>query len=586
MNVVKYMIFSFLLYINLLNYKTLLYFINYELYKTLYKKNVYLMFEYYLHVFLEYGFVLIYLFVSFIPYKDAYTKRSKYNYVFAKFLLIYFFFFFFHFLINSKNNFPLHIFYLAIICFHLSEFILSFTHNKQNYNYYNFLINPNYGYSCFFVLTLIEYYGKIFLFIILYKLQKYINSGLIHKLLIFNYFFFKNYIEKYGICTYSYSYPNQINIKQNLSHLNIDINETSTLFYQNKIIKGFIFKNELSREPSLSHLIKNDTVINNVVCKDKLGSVTDICGTSDKNGTSDRNSNNCNNSNCNNAKCNNSNCNNFNCNNSNCNNSNCNNAKCNNSNCNNSNCNNSNCNNAKCNNSKCNNFKCNNSKCNVLKKQKNNNFDFFFQNVKNNTIYNFDTFDSSYIFGHCIFKKMTAIYMNKKKANNYNLNNTFIKKMIFKYGDIFYKYDIIPKTFDNIYNYYICFVLLLFLFSLLAQFLRIMGIIHCSTNFSFFVLSSNTLMYKHYKQEHKLVTRGVYRYMRHPCYTGWFYYSLFLQLSLFNFGCFVLSFVTLWIFFSERIKTEELFLLECYGDKYRNYKAQTPNIYIPFIKGI
>ncbi|KAI4835074.1 protein-S-isoprenylcysteine O-methyltransferase [Plasmodium brasilianum] len=181
------------------------------------------------------------------------------------------------------------------------------------------------------------------------------------------------------------------------------------------------------------------------------------------------------------------------------------------------------------------------------------------------------------IFNNTLVTRFIQKWTNKIFSKKYDLNNSLFQKIILKYENFFHSYDIIGN-YDQIYNYYLFISLLSLLFSLAGFLLRIFGLIQCSKNFSFYVLHSDTLFKKYVKRKHDLVTWGLYKYMRHPCYTGWFYYALFLQLFLFNIICFILCFIISWTYFYRTIKLEEKYLLECYDDEYRKYKAQTPNI--------
>ncbi|EDL44177.1 hypothetical protein PVIIG_01431 [Plasmodium vivax India VII] len=373
MNVGVYFLTAFLLYTSLLNYKTLVHLISPSSGAHLQKGNggVYQTVDHYLHIFLEHGFVSIYLLVSFQPNRNVYAKRSPHNYLFAKGLLIFFFFFLFHFILNIKNNFPLNIFFLIVTTFHLSEFLLSSLHNRNNYNYYNFLVNPNCGYVFFFILTLIEYYSKIFFFILGHFCEKYFSRRLLQHLLLVNYFFFKKFAQNgRAVCTYRYA--------------------------------------------------------------------TTTCKT-------------------------------------------------------------------------------------------------------------------------------------------YILNNSICQKIIHQYEGIFDKYEA-RGSYERADRYHLLLVLLSMVVCLCGLLLRVLGLLHCNRNFCFYVLSTEHLADRCIRKKHLLVKSGVYKYMRHPCYTGWFYYALFLQLLLLNVFCFVLCFFVSWAYFYRTIKMEETYLLECYGEEYRSYKRETPHV--------
>eukprot|EP00461_Guttulinopsis_vulgaris_P002477 UN02478 len=85
------------------------------------------------------------------------------------------------------------------------------------------------------------------------------------------------------------------------------------------------------------------------------------------------------------------------------------------------------------------------------------------------------------------------------------------------------------------------------------------------------------------KEEHALITHGIYAYFRHPSYFGWFLWALSIQVILFNPIFFALSIFLAYRFFAERIDSEERALLSFFGDVYKTYRDNTPT-WIPFIR--
>ena len=65
------------------------------------------------------------------------------------------------------------------------------------------------------------------------------------------------------------------------------------------------------------------------------------------------------------------------------------------------------------------------------------------------------------------------------------------------------------------------------------------------------------------KESHVLVTDGVYRWLRHPAYFGFFWWGLGTQIVMGNAACFVGYAMVLWRFFKHRIESECLFLSRC-----------------------
>ena len=116
-----------------------------------------------------------------------------------------------------------------------------------------------------------------------------------------------------------------------------------------------------------------------------------------------------------------------------------------------------------------------------------------------------------------------------------------------------------------------------FLVSVVAITVRVLGMVHCGENFDHVVMQTR-------KEGHNLVTDGIYQYLRHPSYFGFYYWSVAAQLLLGNpiltIGCAYVSCK----FFIDRIGPEEEVLVKCYGDEYKTFAERTP-IGIPFVKG-
>jgi protein-S-isoprenylcysteine O-methyltransferase len=74
---------------------------------------------------------------------------------------------------------------------------------------------------------------------------------------------------------------------------------------------------------------------------------------------------------------------------------------------------------------------------------------------------------------------------------------------------------------------------------------------------------------------HVLISTGVYTYLRHPGYFGWFYWSIGTQFILCNPICFLAYFKVAQQFFRNRIPIEEQALVDIFGDEYRRYKQRT-----------
>jgi len=110
---------------------------------------------------------------------------------------------------------------------------------------------------------------------------------------------------------------------------------------------------------------------------------------------------------------------------------------------------------------------------------------------------------------------------------------------------------------------------------IIGQFIRSIAMWTCGKNFS------HRIMY-HKRDDHELVTTGIYSILRHPSYFGWFYWSIGTQILLCNPICFILYLYASWSFFKERIPDEEKTLKNFYKDQYVSYCKRT-YIGIPFI---
>eukprot|EP00760_Papus_ankaliazontas_P035003 PhM_4_TR7581/c0_g1_i1/m.30703/K00587/ICMT, STE14; protein-S-isoprenylcysteine O-methyltransferase len=107
--------------------------------------------------------------------------------------------------------------------------------------------------------------------------------------------------------------------------------------------------------------------------------------------------------------------------------------------------------------------------------------------------------------------------------------------------------------------------------------IRVVSMIQAASNFNFMIETEK-------REEHQLVTTGLYRVLRHPSYFGWFWYAVFSQVIVMNPICLVLYTVVTWRFFKNRIEFEEEILEseEFFGEKYADYRKAT-RIGIPMI---
>ena len=82
---------------------------------------------------------------------------------------------------------------------------------------------------------------------------------------------------------------------------------------------------------------------------------------------------------------------------------------------------------------------------------------------------------------------------------------------------------------------------------------------------------------------HKLITHGIYRFVRHPAYCGFFIWSVGTQIMLCNPVSTIGFAIVVWRFFMQRIPYEEYFLRQFFCSDYEEYARHVPSG-VPFIK--
>lgn len=113
------------------------------------------------------------------------------------------------------------------------------------------------------------------------------------------------------------------------------------------------------------------------------------------------------------------------------------------------------------------------------------------------------------------------------------------------------------------------------LVSIAGQILRTVAMYTAGKSFTHLVAKSK-------RNEHVLVTQGVYSLSRHPSYAGWFYWAVFTQVLLVNPICVVAYAIVAFRFFKIRIEYEEDHLIVFFGDDYKAYKKNVSTL-IPFL---
>jgi protein-S-isoprenylcysteine O-methyltransferase Ste14 len=80
------------------------------------------------------------------------------------------------------------------------------------------------------------------------------------------------------------------------------------------------------------------------------------------------------------------------------------------------------------------------------------------------------------------------------------------------------------------------------------------------------------------REGHKLVTRGVYRYVRHPMYTSQWLWGVAQALLLQNWIAGWAGLAAFLPLYLSRVPREEKMMLERFGEEYREYAARTGRV--------
>ncbi len=84
-------------------------------------------------------------------------------------------------------------------------------------------------------------------------------------------------------------------------------------------------------------------------------------------------------------------------------------------------------------------------------------------------------------------------------------------------------------------------------------------------------------------ENHQIIKKGIYGFIRHPAYAGSLLSFLGLGLSFSNWLSTVIIFIPILVAFTYRIQVEEKALIEAFGEEYLNYSKLTkrliPKIY-------
>ncbi|PKU69593.1 probable protein-S-isoprenylcysteine O-methyltransferase isoform X2 [Dendrobium catenatum] len=155
--------------------------------------------------------------------------------------------------------------------------------------------------------------------------------------------------------------------------------------------------------------------------------------------------------------------------------------------------------------------------------------------------------------------------------NSCLISKQYIIAMVFALLEYFIEICLFPKLKDHWWISNIGLVIVL-----VGEVIRKTGILTAGRSFTHIIRV-------YYVDHHELITWGIYRFMRHPGYCGFFIWAAGTQLILCNPISTVGFIAVTWRFFSTRIPYEEFFLRQFFGPEYVEYAARVPSG-LPFIK--
>jgi protein-S-isoprenylcysteine O-methyltransferase Ste14 len=102
--------------------------------------------------------------------------------------------------------------------------------------------------------------------------------------------------------------------------------------------------------------------------------------------------------------------------------------------------------------------------------------------------------------------------------------------------------------------------------------IRVVALMNLKLNYSSFL---------RIREDHQLITHGIYKYVRHPVYLGTFLSALAIPIFATSLPGFLIALTAIPLF-NYRIGNEEKMLIQEYGDEYLEYMKTTWRIF-PYI---
>lgn len=177
------------------------------------------------------------------------------------------------------------------------------------------------------------------------------------------------------------------------------------------------------------------------------------------------------------------------------------------------------------------------------------------------------------IFFHCSEYILAVLIHGKNSVTLSSLliSPSYVLAMIFSVVEYLIEIYIFPglKEHWTISNFGLAMVII-------GEIIRKLAIITAGRSFTH-------LIRRHHDDHHVLITNGVYKFIRHPSYCGFFIWSVGTQVMLCNPISTVAFALVVWRFFQQRIPYEEFFLKQFFGSQYEEYALKTPSG-VPFVK--
>ena len=176
-------------------------------------------------------------------------------------------------------------------------------------------------------------------------------------------------------------------------------------------------------------------------------------------------------------------------------------------------------------------------------------------------IYHYTEFFSELLFHFKdIQKDAFLIYQNKRWVLFTSIS--FLETLLGTY--FFYKYKNIKMIF-----------ILGLLMTIIGQYFRIAALFTGKSNFTHKIQLKK-------RKSHALVKHGIYSICRHPSYFGFYLWSVGIEIMCVNPICIIIFSYVLFIFFKERIRFEEQYLIRFFGLEYIKYRREVRSL-MPFI---